>query len=319
MMSSCVASSGFSGSGNYWYICNHENDKCLASSPSNDRVYMKSLNLHWEEQQHFVWKVTKSSNEYKIESVGKSGGSRKYMSTNSDGDYVDLWKTVGDRQRWNIEHKKYDRDTHSEYYGYYLYHIYNEDLYYDPISCELNSACGPAHLYANGNDADLKYAKDSDDEFWYFIQVNPYHNLGTDPSSTSMTQCQGDCDADSDCANGYDCYERHYSKCGADCEMPKECFIKEGDTANAGKWALDPCVSNTVPVILPFEAPQPGPSDGGKYYFVFDSNWVAAVVVVLAVVNVVVILLWCTRRRRNQTKKVVYKMVDIESETEDLK
>jgi len=272
--------------------------------------------LHWEEQQHFVWKVTESSNEYKIESVGKSGGSkpRKYMSTNSKGEYVDLWKTVGDRQRWNIE------ITHNQgiHNGYDLYKIYNEDLYYLPHVCVFKD-CYPPYLYANENDADLKWENHWLSEYWYFIQVHPYDHLGYDPSSTSMTQCQGDCDEDSDCASGYECYERDYMKCENDCEMPKECFIEQGDTAKAGWGSLDLCVSNTVPVILPFEAPQPGPSDGGKYYFVFDSNWVAAVVVVLAVVNVVVILLWCTRRTRNQTKKVVYKVVDIESETEELK
>ena len=308
MMSLCDAVSTFSGSGNYWYICNRANDKCLASSPSDDKVYVKSVDFHWEEQPNFVWIVTKSSNEYRFESAGKRYDERKYLSTDSDGDYVDLNTFSGDKQRWNIEKKGSQND-------YAFYHIYNEDLYKDPDACWF--WCTPAHLYANGNNADLKIPEHLEAEHWYFVPVDPYDNLGMDPGSSTMTQCQGDCDNDDDCKNGYDCYYRDYNKCKKDCEMPEECFIKPGETSNAGPGAWDMCISNTVPVMLPFEAPQP--SDGGKYYFVFDSKWVAAVAVVLTVVNLVIISVWCTRSRTCRTKKVAYEMVDVESEAEDLK
>jgi len=318
-------------SGNYYYICNHKTEKCLTSATVNpNRVYNKDLDLHWEEQQRFVWKVSTSSNEYAIENI--VGGSydpdkRVYLSYNVGDDYLDLYELTGDLQRWNIEGGHGYRGDGTDVP---LYQIYNEERYKDGIACWF--WCDRSHLYAN-DDGTLGLDKpaswqnedyDDDKQLWYLVPVAPYDNLGIDPASTTMTQCQGDCDSDDDCASGYDCFERPYGDCETDCEMPKECFIKKGETSYAGAGAWDPCVSTiTAPVVLPFDAPRalpfdaPRPSEGGKYYFVFGSEWMVAAVVVLTVVNVVVIAVWwCTRRR---TRKVVYKMVEVDSEAEELK
>jgi len=301
-------------SGNYYYICNHKTEKCLTSATvdSNGKVpvYNKDLDLHWEEQQRFVWKVSTSSNEFTIENVVGGQDKRVYLSYHVKGNYLELYEFTGDYQRWNIEWGHGYRP-----HGVPLYQIYNEQRYKDPLACLW--FCDTSHLYAKEDGTlGLGWASNDHDELlWYLVPVAPYHNLGLDATSSTMTQCQGDCDSDDDCASGYHCFKRRYSECETDCAMPKECFIQKGETSYAGPGAWDPCISTiTAPVELPFDAPRP--SEGGKYYDVFGSKWMVAAVVVLTVVNVVVIAVWCTRRR---TKKVVYKMVEVDSEAEELK
>jgi len=316
-----------SGSGNYYYICNHKTEKCLTSATVNpNRVYNKDLDLHWEEQQRFVWKVSTvgGSNDifvpgpymYAIENI--VGGSydpdkRVYLSYNVGDDYLDLYEFTGGLQRWYIEDGHGYRGDGTDVP---LYRIYSVDRYQDEFFCWWPFHCDESHLYAKDDGSlGLAFPHDEDQQLWYLVPVAPYDNLGLHPASSTMTQCQGDCDSDDDCASGYDCFKRPHHECGTDCAMPKECFIKKGETSYAGPGAWDQCIStNTAHVVLPFDAPRP--SEGGKYYFVFGSKWMVAAVVVLTVVNVVVIAVWCTRRR---TKKVVYKMVEVDSEAEELK
>jgi len=318
LLTSCE---GWPESGKYWYICSDKSaETCLASSASNNNVEVKSLSLHWEEQQHFVWKIDEDEEsfytEWRIENlVGGSDSSKKFLSPR-EKNVVELSSDGGhDLQRsWRLE----EEDDQS-------YLIQNNKVAARRW-CMLNCPKWEGNwLYKKGGGLILKSyerwgsrcEREGTCTRWYFVQVQQYRNLGLNPGSTAMSNCEGDCDSDNDCADGWRCYERPYYDCKTDCAMPKQCFIGPDEKSYAGPGAWDPCISDTEPVVLPFEAPQP--SDGGKYYFVFDSNWVAAVGIALAVLNLVVMLVWCTRSRGSQTKKVVYKMVDVESEAEDLK
>jgi len=320
LLTSCE---GWPESGKYFYICSDESaETCLASSASNNNVEVKSLSLHWKQQQHFVWKIDKvdeswGAPEWRIENlVGGSDSSKKFLSPRPKR-VVELSSNGGDdlQRSWSLEAEK-DQS----------WLIQNNKVVGDINWCLWDCLSWQGQwLYKDGGGMSLngRRASWADCERegtctrWYFVQVQQYQNLGLNPGSTAMSNCEGDCDSDNDCADGWRCYERPYYDCKTDCAMPKQCFIGPDEKSYAGPGAWDPCISDTEPVVLPFEAPQP--SDGGKYYFVFDSNWVAAVGIALAVLNLVVMLVWCTRSRGSQTKKVVYKMVDVESEAEDLK
>jgi len=110
LLTSCE---GWPESGKYWYICSDKSaETCLASSASNNNVEVKSLSLHWEEQQHFVWKIDEDEEsfytEWRIENlVGGSDSSKKFLSPR-EKNVVELSSDGGhDLQRsWRLEGEK---------------------------------------------------------------------------------------------------------------------------------------------------------------------------------------------------------------------
>jgi len=309
------------------YIRNKHND-CYLAAPSKYGMKCTTPDLFdWAADaiDRFAWKISIDPNGASghgsyantIENVAGPefvwNPQRHYLSSTSNGRVLDLWWEIQSwtgRQAWMLR----EEDGYCKIQSYGLDRSSNKPTF---LSYEYGTS--NAKLVHDVRDAN---------EFWYFEDITEIEIVGRNPTAR-LGMCQGDCDNDGECQNGYKCFRRNTGG-----EIPKGCFIgaavmkgydvcvpKNGPYSFPGKRKLS---SNQggAPGAVVLESPfdDDGPFDviDEPDHFVvevdFTSKWVAALFVAVLALTVAVFVALC--RRMADTKVAAYSKVDYVSETE---